>query len=124
MRHRPGGAFPNQTSVPFDEFTSATRKAHGRKAELLDAFVFGKFDVEGMRTTVRLGNHALTWGESLFFGGNAIAGGMVPVDAVKLSSARMKSSQFIVRDAMKAAMTRRRWASDRRATGTKAILLP
>lgn len=81
-----GGAFPNQTSVAFNEFTDATRKVHGRKGELLDAFVFGKFDLGDAKATVRAGRHSLLWGESLFFGGNAISGGQQPVDVVKLLS--------------------------------------
>ncbi|MFT3819556.1 MAG: DUF1302 family protein [Rubrivivax sp.] len=80
-----GGAFPNNASVPADEFTKATRDRMGRKAELLDAFVFGKFDLGETKAAFRAGRHALTWGESLFFGSNAIAGGMMPVDAIKLA---------------------------------------
>ena len=81
-----GGAFPNHSSVAFNQFTEATRKVHGRKAEVLDAFVFGKFDLGDAKGTVRVGRHALLWGESLFFGGNAISGGQQPVDVVKLLS--------------------------------------
>lgn len=81
-----GGAFPNQTSVPFNRFTEATRDVHGRDVELLDAFLFGKFDLAGYATTVRAGRHSLLWGESLFFGGNAISGAQMPVDVVKLLS--------------------------------------
>lgn len=81
-----GGAFPNQTSVATNRFTEATRKAHGGNAEVLDAFVFGKFDLGDMNASVRAGRHALVWGESLFFGANAIAGGQMPVDVVKLTS--------------------------------------
>lgn len=87
-----GGAFPNQSSVPQNQFTSETQKVHGRNAEVLDAFVFGKFDLDGRNTTVRAGRHGLVWGESLFFGGNAIAGGMSPVDVVKLLS--VPNTQF------------------------------
>jgi hypothetical protein len=82
----PGGAFPNQTSVRADEFTAATRKVHGRHAEVLDAFVFGKAELGDTMLSARAGRHALVWGESLFFGGNAIAGGQMPVDVVKLLS--------------------------------------
>lgn len=82
----PGGAFPNQTSVAANEFTSATRKVHGSNAEVLDAFVFGKADLGDTTLSGRVGKHALVWGESLFFGGNAIAGGQMPVDVVKLQS--------------------------------------
>ena len=81
-----GGAFPNQSSVPYNQFTAATKKVHGNNVELLDAFVFGKFDLAGKGTTVRAGRHSLLWGESLFFGANAISGGQMPVDVVKLLS--------------------------------------
>jgi len=79
-----GGAFPNQTSVAFNEFTRKTRDLHGRKVELRDAFVFGRADLGGMPLTVRLGQHALVWGESLFFAANAIAGGQSAFDIGRL----------------------------------------
>ena len=88
----PGGAFPNQTSVAFNQFPTGTRDLHGRKAELLDAFLFAKFDLGEMQGSVRAGRHAILWGESLFFGGNAISGGQQPVDIVKLSS--VPNTQF------------------------------
>jgi hypothetical protein len=82
----------NSVSVPPNEFTEATKRIHGRRVELLDAFVFGKLQVGEMPATFRAGQHSLTWGESLFIGGNGIAGTMQPVDVVKLLSA--PSSQF------------------------------
>lgn len=81
-----GGSAPNQMSVGFDEFTRETRDIHGRNAEVLDAFALARFDLGGHRASVRLGQHTQLWGESLFFGGNAIAGGQGPVDSVKLAS--------------------------------------
>lgn len=88
-----GGATPNQVSVPYNEFTRATRKVHGRGGELLDAFVFGNTAVgDDGAVSFRLGRHALVWGETLFFGTNGIAGGMMPVDAVKLVS--VPNTQF------------------------------
>ena len=79
-----GGAFPNQTSVAYNQFTRFTRNLSGRKAELRDAFVFGKADISGMSLTGRLGQHALVWGESLFFASNAIAGGQSAFDVSRL----------------------------------------
>lgn len=76
----------NSLSVPFNEFTEATRNQHGRKAEVLDAFVFGATDVGTARVSGRLGRHTVLWGESLFFGNNAIAGTQSPVDAIKAAS--------------------------------------
>ena len=76
----------NSLSVPYNEFTEATRKLHGRKAEVLDAFVFGATDVGSARLSGRLGRHTLLWGESLFYGSNGIAGTQSPVDVIKASS--------------------------------------
>lgn len=87
-----GGAFPNQLSVPANEFPDATRKLHGRTAEVLDAFIFGKFAPGDMSATVRAGRHSVLWGESLFFGANAISGGQQPVDVIKLLS--VPNTQF------------------------------
>ena len=84
--------FYNPASVPPSEFPEATRREHGREAELLDAFLFAKGDIDGTRWSVRAGRHALVWGETLFFGANGIAGGQAPVDVVKLLS--VPNSQF------------------------------
>eukprot|EP01030_Chromulinospumella_sphaerica_P006387 gene6387-6246_t len=65
----------NSRSVDYNEFTTATEKLHGRKAELLDAFVFGKTDIGDMPATIRVGQHTVLYGESLFYGANGIAGG-------------------------------------------------
>lgn len=78
--------------TPRNEFPQETREVMGRKAELLDAFVYGRFDLGEMPASVRLGRHTLLWGESLFFGSNGIAGGMAPLDLPKLLS--VPNSQF------------------------------
>jgi hypothetical protein len=81
----PGTSTVNTTGA-FDEFLPSTRKLHGRKAEVLDAFVSARFTPGDMALTTRLGRHAMFWGESLFLGSNAIAGGQQPVDVIKLVS--------------------------------------
>lgn len=85
-------ASANSTSVGYNRFTDATRELHGRKAEVLDFFAFGKTDLGSMPLTVRLGRHTLIYGESLFFGSNGIAAAQGPVDLVKLLT--VPSSQF------------------------------
>lgn len=85
-------ATANRFSGAYNSFNPATRDLHGRKAELLDAFVFGGFDLGDTRLNLRAGQHSLLWGESMFFGNNAIAGGMAPVDVIKLAS--VPSTQF------------------------------
>jgi hypothetical protein len=71
---------------PASEFPSETRRIMGRDAEVLDAFVFANFELGDRAASVRLGRHTLLWGESLFFGGNGIAGGQAPTDLIKLLS--------------------------------------
>ncbi|MEY2688995.1 MAG: hypothetical protein RL375_3193 [Pseudomonadota bacterium] len=78
-------------------FPTETAKVMGQKAELLDAFVFGGFDLGDLPVTVRLGRHTLLWGESLFFGSNGISGGQAPLDLVKLTSVPNSTFKEIAR---------------------------
>jgi hypothetical protein len=82
----------NSYTVDYDQFTDDTRALHGRKAELLDAFVFAKGELGDLPVSGRLGQYAMQWGESLFFGMNGIAGGMAPIDVVKALS--VPNTQF------------------------------
>lgn len=86
----------NGISVPYNEFTAATSQLHGKQAEVLDAFVFGATDIGTARLSGRLGRHTVLWGESLFFGSNAIAGTQSPVDAIKASSVPGSTTKEII----------------------------
>ena len=86
------GSSTSNSSRGVDQFTAGTRKLHGEGAQLLDAFVFDKVEAGQTSTTVRLGQHALVWGESLFLGSNAIAGAQNPTNIIKASS--VPNSQF------------------------------
>ncbi|HBT56839.1 MAG TPA: DUF1302 domain-containing protein, partial [Pseudomonas sp.] len=87
-----GGALVNSTSVRHDRFTDDTEKLHGRKAELLDAFVYGSFTVADMGLNLRAGRFTQLYGESLFFGNNSIAGAQSSLDLIKALS--VPNSQF------------------------------
>ncbi len=82
----------NAFSVPNTQFTKDTEDLAGRKLELLDAFVFGKFAVGEGTVSFRAGRHTIQWGESLFFGSNGIAGTQQPTDILKLLS--VPNAQF------------------------------
>lgn len=75
-----------------NSFTQSTKKLHGEKAELLDAFVYGRFTLGDMPLTARVGKHTLIYGETLFFGANGIAAAQGPIDVIKLLS--VPNSQF------------------------------
>lgn len=69
-----------------NQFVPATVDQHGRGQQLLDAFVYGKGTLGSLPATVRIGKHALQYGESLFFGQNGIAAAQGPVDIAKIVS--------------------------------------
>jgi hypothetical protein len=81
-----GGAVPNNSSVNYNHFNSTTSRLHGEDLQLRDAFVFMNREIGGMATTVRLGQHAVVWGESLFFAGNGIAGAQNRFDIARLQA--------------------------------------
>lgn len=84
----------NQNGDDGKAFLPKTRDLHGRKGELLDAFIWAKAPLgdSGAQATGRLGRHTLIYGETLFFGGNGIANAQGPIDVVKLLS--VPGSQF------------------------------
>jgi Protein of unknown function (DUF1302) len=54
-----------------NQYSSYTKRFYaGPSGELLDAFVFGGFDLGEVPVKVKLGRHTIYWGESLFLGGN------------------------------------------------------
>lgn len=75
----------NNRTAPYNEFSSGTEGMAGQRAEMLDWFAFGRNELGDASLSYRLGQHALIWGTSLFFGGNGIAKGMAPIDVYKLS---------------------------------------
>lgn len=65
-----------------DEFTESTRFYDGRRARLLDAYAYGRWDLpHAMHLSVRAGQQVVSWGESLFFLG--ISSAQNPADGTK-----------------------------------------
>jgi hypothetical protein len=94
----PGTSAVNVSSLAApNQFSQEARKVHGRNAEVLDAFVSGRLDIGGTPLTLRLGQHTVVWGESLFFGDNAIAGATSSVDVAKAVSVPNLRFQEILR---------------------------
>ncbi|HSV47001.1 MAG TPA: DUF1302 family protein, partial [Ramlibacter sp.] len=82
----------NAISVPYNVFPRDTRDLMGSDAELLDAFVFGKFDLAGRPVSLKLGKHTVLYGESLMLGANGIAAAQAGIDVVK--AVAVPNSQF------------------------------
>lgn len=74
-------AQPSQSYPRDSSFTYETRHKAGRDAQILDAYVYGNWDVAEMPVTGRLGRQVFNWGEGLFYRGGVNTTN--PVDAAK-----------------------------------------
>lgn len=72
---RPSQAYPND-----NQFTQDTRDA-ASNAEILDAYVFGNWEVFNRPLSARAGNQVFNWGEGVFYRGGINTTN--PVDAAK-----------------------------------------
>lgn len=64
----------------------------GHGIKLLDAFVYGNFDVAGQPLNVRLGNQVVNWGESLIFQGGINSFLPIDVSAIRTPGAQLKEA--------------------------------
>jgi hypothetical protein len=76
-------ATANVFSVPFNRFSHDARDLHGHRIEVLNAFLYGKFNLGETPLNIRVGRQTSIWGESLFFGTNGVANAQAPIDVVK-----------------------------------------
>lgn len=72
---------PSQSYPNDNRFTYETRHSAGRNAEILDAYVYGNWDIAEKPVTARLGKQVFNWGEGLFYRGGVNTTN--PVDAAK-----------------------------------------
>lgn len=73
---RPSQNFPND-----NEFTEDTRHNAGRKAQILDAYLFGNWDIYEQPVAAKVGRQVISWGEGVFYRGGVNT--VNPVDAAK-----------------------------------------
>jgi len=67
---------------PYNQFTQGARYYDGQRLRLLDAYVFGNWQLGAHQDIdIRIGKQVVGWGEALFFSGLATA--MSPADATK-----------------------------------------
>jgi len=77
----PGTPYPNN----YDEakYSHYTKKYYIAGAELLDAFAFANFSVNGMPVSVKAGRFTQYWGNSVFFASHGIAYSQSATDKIK-----------------------------------------
>ena len=79
--HNNSPSQPSQSYPNDDHFTDQTRDIAGSRIEMLDAYVYGNWDVAQMPVTARLGRQVFNWGEGIFYRGGINTTN--PVDAAK-----------------------------------------
>lgn len=70
--------------------TAHDRTAHD--AQILDLFVYGKFDIGGRRLSVRAGNQVVSWGESTFIPNGINILNPVDVSKLRVPGAELKEA--------------------------------
>jgi hypothetical protein len=70
-----------QGTKPDNRFTNDTRDKAGNNAEILDAYVYGNWDIAEKPVTARFGKQVFNWGEGLFYRGGVNTTN--PIDAAK-----------------------------------------
>ncbi|KAB0550430.1 DUF1302 domain-containing protein [Pseudomonas argentinensis] len=83
-------AQPSQNSPDDDRFTRDTRHAAGRDAQILDAYVYGNWDIAEHPVSARLGRQVFNWGEGLFYRGGVNSSNPVDGARFRLPGAEIK----------------------------------
>jgi len=85
-KSNPNLPFRNIPSYVGNHYTNYVQRFYaGPSGELLDAFVFGTFDLGDVPLSLKAGQHTIYWGESLFLNGNlnSVAYAQNPLDLQK-----------------------------------------
>ena len=81
--------FYDDAVMSKSELERSARREAGRDAEILDAFVRGRFDIGDRQLNLRLGRQVVSWGESTF-----ILNGINVLNPVNVSRLRMPGSEL------------------------------
>lgn len=79
-------------SVQFRRLNHDSRQQMQGDLTVLDAFAYGKWDVDGHATTLRIGKQALNWGESLLIPGGVNAFQAFDVNALQQPGSELKNA--------------------------------
>ena len=77
-----------------DRFSQDTIDQHRDELRMLDAYVYGTWDIAGHSLNVRLGDQVVSWGESLFYPG--ISAAQSPVDATKSTTPGVEVKEILL----------------------------
>lgn len=76
-----------QTSYDGDSYSGKTERYYrGLSGEILDAFVFHRFNAGDIPVNVKAGRHTIYWGEGLLFAGHGVSYSQAPLDGRKAAA--------------------------------------
>lgn len=84
-----GNYFYDFTLNDMDELSEGAKDQAGERARLLDAYVYGDFEMGERLLSLRLGRQVVSWGESTF-----IAGGINTINPVDVTALRTAGAEL------------------------------
>lgn len=81
-----------ENDLEFRDLSPEAKDQLDYDADILDAFVYGNWDIDGHYTTVRFGKQVLNWGESLFIQGGINAFQALDVTRIRTPGAELKDA--------------------------------
>ncbi len=77
-------AFTSYGAGPISPYSAYTKRyVTGSSGEFLDAFVYSTFEIGSTELSLKLGQHNIYWGESVFNPNDSVAAGQGPSDGIK-----------------------------------------
>lgn len=91
----PAGIAPSYYGSEYN--SKVKRYQNGPSAEFLDAFGWANFNLGDVPVNVKLGRHAIVWGEGVFIGAHAISYSQAPTDGQKaVSSPGIETKEVVL----------------------------
>jgi len=87
-----GNYFYDVTLTDMDELSEGAKDQAAERARLLDAYVYGDFDIGDRLLSLRLGRQVVSWGESTFIAGGINSINPVDVTALRTAGAELRDA--------------------------------
>ena len=87
-----GNFFHDFTLNNKDRLSDDAKDLVGQRARLLDAYVWGNFDIGDRQLSLRLGRQVVSWGESTFLPGGINVINPVDVSAIRTAGAELRDA--------------------------------
>ncbi len=91
--------FYDMENATRDDLSEAAKEKVGKDFRLLDAFVYGNFDLGEHKLSARVGRQVISWGESTFLQGGINVVNPIDVSKLRVAGAELKEA-FLPVDAL------------------------